>query len=289
MALSQPRTLFGVHSITPYSRTDGTPYGTALVLQGSTFQMEGNTIELLGGSNKYPWQIEDGDITATLNFTISEYPNWLFTLFGGKAPTQGSAETSGNISSIVDKKGTSVVAATGLLATVTATTPADMKMGKYVIKATASDAVAIYCLSNVDFSRGTDADFTNDALLIDTWSGITSGSTHLIPNFGLTLTAGASATSMTVDDTATFTVRPVNTFNRVGVIGGIADEYPEFGCVVYAQKNAAGAVFEFDVYKMKAIGINFGSERKTFGQSEYSAKAAYDSVKNGIMEFREIE
>lgn len=289
MALSSPRTIFGVHSVSPYSRVDGTPFGMARVVQGSTFTLEGDTIELKGGSNKFTWQIEDGDINASMKFTVSEYPNWLFTLFGGKAPTQGTAEPSGNISAIVDVKGGSVVAPTGILATATVTTASNLKRAIIVLKATAVDALAIYAMSDVDFGRGADASFTDDALLIDTWTGITTGTTHLIPNFGITLTAGASATAMVVGDTAKMEVRPVNTFNREVVIGGIADEYPEFGCVIYAQKAGSGAVFEIDAFKMKAIGLSLGAERKAFGQSEYTAKASYDSVKNGLCKIVEIE
>lgn len=289
MALSKPRTLFGVHSVSPYSRTTGQPYGMARVVQGSTFSLEGDTIKLFGGSLRFPWQVEDGDINASLNFSVSEYPNWLFQLFGGKAPTQGSPEASGNVSALTDLNGTSVVAAAGLLASITTTTAADLKMGKYLVKATASDAVAIYCISDVDFGRGADAEFVDDALIIDTWTGITTGSTHLVPNFGITLTAGGSATAMTIGDTASFDVRPINTFNREVVIGGISDEFPEFGCVVYCQKSGSGAVFEIDAYKMKAIGIGLGSERKAFGTNEYTAEASYDSVKNGVMKIREIE
>lgn len=289
MSLSDPRVVFGVHSVTPYNRTTGVPYGMARVLQGSTFKLEGDTIELFGGSSRFAWAIEDGDITAELGFSVSEYPNWLFELFGGKAPTQGTAETSGNVSTITNKNGTSVVAATGLLATGTVTTAADLKFGKYILKATDTDEIEIYCMSDADFGRGTDGSFSSDALLIDTWTGITSGATHLITNFGITLTAGASATAMTVGDTAEFEVRPVNTFNRLVSIGGIADVFPEFGAFVYAQKRGSGAVFEIEVYKLKAIGLTLGAERKTFSQNEYTAKASYDSVKNAVCRIREIE
>ena len=289
MALSNPRTVFGVHSVSPYSRTDGTPYGMERVIQGSTFSLEGDTIELKGGSNKFTWQIEDGDISATLSFTVSEYPNWLFTLFGGKAPTQGAAEPSGNIGTIENVKGSSVVNAAGILASGTATTPADFKRAIIILKATDTDEISIYAMSDADFGRGSDASFISDDLLIDTWSGITTGSTHLIPNFGVTLTAGASVTAMTVGDTAKFELRPINTFNRSVVIGGIADEFPEFGCVIYAQKSGSGAIFEIDAYKMKNIGLTLGAERKAFGQSEYSAKASYDSVKNGLCKITEVE
>ncbi len=94
---------------------------------------------------------------------------------------------------------------------------------------------------------------------------------------------------MTTGHTATFEVRPINTFNRTVKIGGIADVFPEFGCVMYAQKSGSGALFEIDAFNMKAIGISLGAERKAFGQSEYSAKAAYDPARDGICQIREVE
>lgn len=291
MPLSQPRTLFGVHSLTPYNRQTMIPYGQTLVLQGSTFALEGNLIELKGGSSRFTWAVEDGDIDASLNFTVSEYPNWLFELFGGKAPTQGTAEASGNISAITDVFGTSVVAATGIasVAAIPSTGAANLKMGKYVVKATGADSFKVYCLSDVDFGRGTDGSFIDDTLEIFSQTGATTGSTYDITAFGLRITMGASATAMVSGDTASFDVRPINTFNRSVRIGGIADSFPEFGCIIYAQKSGSGALFEIDAFKMKAIGLNLGAERKAFGQSEYSAKAAYDTVKNGICDIREVE
>lgn len=289
MGLSDARTIFGVHSLTPYNRTTGLFYGEARVLQGSTFTLEGDIIELKGGSNRFSWAIEDGDINAELSFTMSEYPDFIFELFMGKAPTVGSAEASGNVSTITDKNGTSVVAATGILDTATVTTAADLKMGHYVLKVTASDALSIYCSSDVDFARGADGDFDSDLLLIDTWTDIDADETHLIPNFGITLTAGASATSMTIGDTATFEVRPVNTYNRYMKIGGIADVFPEFGCIVYAQKSGTGALVEIEAYRCKAIGGALGAERKQFGQGEYTAKLAYDSTQDALFRYREVQ
>lgn len=291
MALSKPRTIFGVHSVTPYSRATRLPYGEAQVLQGSTFSLEGGLIELKGGSNRFTWQVEDGDIDATLAFTVSEYPNWLFELFGGKAPTVGSAEASGNVSAITDFKGTSVVAATGIasVGAIPSTGAPNLKMGKYVVKATGADSFKVYCLSDIDFGRGTDGSFIDDSLEIFSQTGATTGSTYDITAFGLRITMGASVTAMNADDTATFEVRPVNTFNRIVKIGGIADSFPEFGCVIYAQKSGSGALFEIDAFKMKAIGLSLGAERKAFGQSEYSAKASYDQERDGICEIREVE
>lgn len=292
MSLKQPRTLFGVHSVTTYNRLTGVPYGTARVIQGSTFALEGDTIELFGGSQRFAWAIEDGDITAELSFSVSEYPNWLFELFGGKAPTQGTAEASGFVSTLVDKAGVSLVnATTGILSVgaIPSTGAPNLKFGKYAVKATAAAAVKVFALSNVDFGRGTLGDFTDDSLEIAEFTGIASDATLDIPAFGLRLTAGSGTIGMTVGDTATFEVRPVNTFNREVKIGGIADVFPEFGALIYAQKSGTGAVFEIEAYKMKAIGITLGAERKAFAQNDYTAKASYDSAQDAVCKIREVE
>lgn len=289
MALKKPRTIFGVHSITPYNLSTGLPYGMARVLQGSTLTMEGNTIKLLGGSNKNAWASEDGDSTTSLAFTMSEYPNWMIELFTGATVIEGAAESSGNVSALVDKKGSSIVAAAGLLAAINVVTPADLKFGKYIIKATAADAVALYALSDADFSRGVDGSFMDDSLKIFEWTGISTGDTQVITGYGIELEADASATAFVVGDTATFEVRPINSFNRVAKVGGIADSAPEFGCIVMAQKSGSGALFEIDLFKCKSIGITLGADRKTFAQSEKTIDALYDSEKDGVFTIREVE
>lgn len=290
MALGNPRTVFGVHSITPYRRTDGTPYGIARVLQGSTLSLEGDTIDLFGGSNKFAWATEDGDINAELSFSVSEYPNWLFEIFGGKAPTQGAAEPSGNVSTLTDKKGTSVQGAAGILSvTATSGDEADLKTGKYIVKATGAAAFDVYAMSNADFGRGNAADFLDDTLKVFSKTGATSSEVILVPLLGLTITMGGSAPAMVSGDTAEFEVRAINTVNREVKIGGISDVFPEFGCYIYAQKNSQGAIFEVEAYRMKAIGLSLGAERKQFAQNEYTAKAIYDSTQNAVFRIREVE
>ena len=289
--LSQPRSNFGVHSLTAFKITDGMPYGPQIrVLQGSTFNIEGQTIELFGGSNKFSWALEEGDTNASLEFSVSEYPNWLFEVFGGKAPTVGSPEASGNVSAIANKQGTSIVAATGLLATVTVATAANLKFTKFVIRATAADAFKVYAYSDVDFGRGAALDFVDDTMEVGSFTGVAgSGSTHSIVELGVTFTTGASAAAFVVGDTATFEIRPINTYNRSVKIGGIADILPEFSAVVYLQKSARGKVFECEIYRLKGSGLSIGAERKTFSQNDYSALAAYDSTENAICEIREVE
>lgn len=291
MSLSQPRTIFGVHSLTAFRRDNGMPYGPELrVIQGSTFSSSAELIQLFGGSNIYSWAAETGDATSELAFGVSEYPNWLFEVFGGSAPTQGTAEASGFASSITAKKGVSVVAATGLLPTITVDTAANLKTGRYVVKATAVNAFKVYALSDVDFGRGAALDFLDDSMAIAEFTAVAGlGSTHAIAGLGITLTTGASAAAFVVDDTAVFELRAVNTYNREVKIGGISDVFPEFSAIAYGQKNGRGAIWEMMIYRLKNAGITVGSTRKEFASNEYTATALYDSEENGVALFREVE
>ena len=70
MALSNPRIVFGVHSVSPYSRTTGEFYGILKVLGGSSLSLSGELLKLNGGSRKYPWAVEDGLITAEMTLKV---------------------------------------------------------------------------------------------------------------------------------------------------------------------------------------------------------------------------
>lgn len=289
MSLSQPRTIYGVHSMTPFSRTTGVPYGMARLLSNSTFKLTGALVELYSGSNRFSWQVEDGDIKAELGFSLDEYPNWIFELFGGKAPTDGSAETTGAITAVTNKVGTSIVAATGILSVVTIlSSGANLKFGRYVLKATSSAALSLYAMSDVDFGHGTAGVYTDDTLKIATLS-VATGAASDVTSFGLEFTGGASATSFVTGDTATFEVRPPNTVTSDVVIGGISDVYPEFSALLYTKKLGSGAMFEFEVYKLKNIGLSVGAQRNQYGKNDYTALASYDSVQNGVYRARMLK
>lgn len=278
------RTIYGIHSLTPYNTTDGTYFGMMRVLQGSELSLKGSVNELRGGSNRYAWDAEDGAISADLNVSCSEYPDFIFQLFLGKTPTSLAAEASGNASTLTNKLNSSVVAATGLLGTVTVSTAADLKFGNYLIKATGAAAFKIYWSTNIDALRGTtSADYTDDTLLLQTVASITSAATQVITGHGLTLTAGASATAFTSGDTAIFNVRPVSTGTNMTVtVGGLNDVFPEFGALCYSQKKGNGEMFMLDVFRAKASGVSLGAKEKSFSSWNIDAKCYYDQVKLGV-------
>src|SRR5260221_5810222 len=118
MSLSAPRLFFGVHAWTPYSRTNGVPYGTVKVLKSSSLTLNAALVDLLGGSSKYPWASEVGPITSELALKANQYEDFLFTLFLGFTPTANGAYATGNVSALTNVNGTSIFKATTGIASI---------------------------------------------------------------------------------------------------------------------------------------------------------------------------
>ena len=290
MALSDPRVVFGVDVFTPYNRTTGLPFGTIRVLGTSSLSLSGELVKLTGGSNRYPFAIEDGLITAELSLTVRELPDFLFELFLGKAPTANSSESAGSVTTIANKKGTSVVAATGIASVgVKSGSEADAKFSKYVVKAVSATTVDVFALSGTDFARGADKSFENDALKITASAlTITQSSAVEVPGFGIELTGDSGVIAMVADDTAEFTVRPINDQSIDVTFGAETDIFPEFGALIVAQKRGNGEMFEIDLFRVKGIGLPLGFEEKSWNESEITAEAFFDSAKGGVASIRHI-
>jgi hypothetical protein len=290
MGLSDPRIIYGVHSIAPYSRTTNLPYGIAKVLASSNFSVTGELNQLFGGASKFAWAIEEANVTAELQINVKQVEDWMFELFLGKAPTStATPSTSGSVSTPVAVVGTLIDATTGL-ASVTAKSgsEADIKFGKYLIVAVNATTVNVYAYSDVDFNRGTDKEFEDDGLKIVA-SALTvqdSGGTTEIPGFGLELTGGSGTVALTEGDSIVIEVMPAYSKKMEVVIGGSSDTFPEFGAIMVAQQRSNGEMFEIDAYRCKGSGLPMGLTEKEFGQPEITAQAFYDSAKNAVAKFR---
>lgn len=292
MTLSAPRALFGVHSVSPYNRTTGLFLGTAKVLTGSSVSLSGETVDLMGGSSKYPWASEDGAITSELTLKLKELHDFMFELFLGKAVTPVSAEASGNASTLTAKNGTSAVAATGMASVgVKSGSEADLKFGKYVVKVASATTVDVYFSSDADIGRGTDGEYQDDLLKVTASAlTITTATAVTIPNFGLELTGGAGTIAMTTGDTATFSVRPIHTGATTVRVGGQADQtFPEFGAIVMGQKRGNGELVEIDLFRCKAVGMPIPFEMNAWQEIEVKAKVLYDSDEDAIFELRHVK
>jgi len=293
MALSNPRSIYGIHSVAPYNTTSGEFYGILKVLGDSSLNLSGELTSLNGGSSPFPFAVEQGLITTEVNLVFREYPNFVFELFLGKAPTVNAAEASGSTTALANKTGTSVFDATTGAATVTveAGNEADVKFEKYLLLATSATEVDVYAGSDVDFARGTDLTYQNDLLKI-TATALTvpdTGGTVSIPGTGLEITGGSGTVAFVSGDSAIFSSRPVNQGSIDVVIGGSSDVFPEFGAIMLANQRGDGAMFEVDMFRMKAVGLPIGLAENAYGEVSVTAQGFRDSCRNGVFSIRTVE
>lgn len=291
MALTANKSAFGIHSIAAYNPDTFVPYGIIKVLGTMTMNFQGETIPLNGGSQLFPWAIENGAITTEGSFVSREVPDWVFEAFQGSAATTNAAESGGAATTIANIGGTSVVAATGIASVgVKSGSEADVKSGMYVVKAASATTVDVYHLSDVDFLRGTDLAFVDDTLKI-TSSALTIATTTAvtIPSCGLELTGGAGTIGMTTGDTAWFDARSINTGSADVTVGSSGQTIPDVGLYCAGQKKGNGELFILDIMRAKVAGFPFNFNEKAWMESEINFQAFYDSTRNGVYRYIQID
>ena len=285
MSRSQPRAIFGIHGVTPYRRTNGLPYGELRVAEGSSLNLEGEQVDLLGGSSKYPWASEEGAISAEMDLTVGELPSFLIELFLGNAPTDNAAETTGAVSAGEDVKGTSIIDAVNGIASVSLITgsAAQLKFGTYVIEAITASTFNLYLRTGIDIGRGTDASFLTDGMVVASALAFTA-SVASVPALGLQFN-GVGTPNFTIGDTAMFTVRPVNSKSSTVRVGSITGQsFPEFGAHVYAQKRGNQEMLGIDLFRCKSAGMPLPFQRGEFASFELNVKCLYDDAKDGLFD-----
>jgi len=286
MVLSVPQCLYGVHSVTAYNPDTRLPFGTAKVVGSVSFANAGEIIDLVGGSNPYPFKKEVGLIDASGTFVFREYPDWAFEAFLGKAATINAAETGGSVDTIANRKGTSAVASTGLLSIgVKSGSETDVKSTRYVVVVASATTVDVFAMSDVDFAVGTDLTYQNDALKI-TASALTIATDTVveIPNTGLELTGGSGTIAMTTDDTASFISRAINDGSTEVIIGSTTQAFIDVGLVFHGQRQKDGTVFSVDIFRGLGVGMPFNFTEKAFADVEIAWGAQFDSTRNGVFD-----
>ncbi|MCP3684536.1 MAG: hypothetical protein GY861_17865 [bacterium] len=286
MALSSNRIVYGIHSMAPYRRTDGLPYGIFKVIGGGTISFAAETEKLFGGSNKFAWASESKTIDSTFTSTVKSMPDFLFELYLGATATQTAAATLGTIvDAAANKNGTSVIDATTGIASVTikSGSEADLKDGSYVIKAVSATTVDVFVMSDIAFDKGTDAVYENDLLKITATPITVVASTAAdIPNFGLEITGGSGTIGMTADDTAILKVAAAHGGVSEIVIGKSTTTFPEHGIVALSAKRADGSLFEIEMYKAVGTGFPIALEETVFSVPELTVDLLYDECENAI-------
>lgn len=272
MARTQPKSIFGIHSFTPYNKTTGAFLDEVVVLGGSEFALSGETIKLEGGSSKFPYKVADGKISAELNLTVREYPDSFFELLMGKALTVETI-SGGDISAIEAVNGTSMIDGVNGLGQPTISVATDLRSTKYLLIATGADTATLHAASDID---GVELlDDTNKVADLD-FSGVAPVA------LGIEFTVNGTP-AFTIGDTATISVvSNDSTTKKSAVFGGLSDVYPEFGAIVYAQKQGSNELVELDIYSLKAIGMPINMSEGAFSEYSITMTASYDSTKLGV-------
>lgn len=289
--LSQPRILFGVHSISPYSRLDRTPYGILKVIGKASIALNSSVEQLYGGAQRFPWAAETKTIGSEITCQVKAYPGFLFTLFLGATSTDNAAEALASVTALANQLGTSCFQATTGIASVQVKTGSekDVKFGKYLVVAASATTVNVYCYSDIDFARNTAIVFQNDALKVNASALTIVASTAVtIPSCGITLTGGSGTIGMTTGDTCYFSARPENTLSSDITIGGSNASFPAFGAIMLAQKRSDGEMFEVEAFNVIGSGMPLGLEEMKFSMSELKMDCLYDSVADAVFKIRHV-
>ena len=284
MALSDRQGQFGVHSITFYNRTTLVPIAIAKVIGECAVPFDAETIDLMGGSNNYLYDTEVGAISSEISMTLKEYDGNLMEIFLGGTLTENSAEATGAIDVQSNQVGTSVLDdSNGITVAITVGDTADLKEGYYVIKATASGTATVYCMSDVDFQRGTDTEFEDDTLSV--FDIDVSSATAIAADWGLTFTKNGTP-AFTTDDTAYFIVRKPNTSSIELDFGQSGAEFSNVGVIMYGQKKSDGTITSLQLYNVKGAGMPFNFNVKAWSEASITLKGIYDSDENKVGTYR---
>jgi len=288
MPLTDPRSLFGIHSIAPYDRSTGEFFGILKILGDSELNFGATSVDLRGGSNKFPWANETVSLESAFSAAVKSYPDFYFEKFAGASLSTVAASATGTVDAITNKNGTSVVDATTGIASVAPKTgdEADLKFGTVIVKAVSTTTVDLFYSSDINFkSRGTQTNYENDLLKI-TASPLTipdTGATVDVPDYGLEITSGSGTVAMVVDDTAVFKTYPIHGGISKLTLGQSTIQFPEVGMIIMAQERATEELFEIEAYKAKSeAGIVLPLAEGGFSTSALGVKLLYDSVQDAV-------
>lgn len=287
--LSSPRIVFGIHSLSPYSRADKTPYGILKVIGSSSISLQASVEQLYGGSSKFAWAAESKTISSDLSAKVKAYPGFLFSQFLGGTVVDNSAEASGSASALANFKGTSVFKSTTGIASVAVKSGSELvvKFSKFMAIATDATHVDVYAFSDIDFARATALSYQNDALKITaTPLVITTATAVDIPNTGLQLTGGSGTIAMVAGDTAYFSSRPINSGSSDIVIGASTTALPAFGSVILAQKRATAEMFEIEAFNCIPSGMPIPLNEFAFSETDLKVTLVYDAPNDAVFKIR---
>lgn len=282
--LSNPKGIYGVHSVVFYDRKTGLPITCARVIKDFNLEFKGEIEDLMGGSNLYAWDGEIKSLSSDVSFTAAEYtPSLMRELLGGTL-TPYAIESSGAIEGLADVNGTIT---TSIDVVPTSGEAADLKSGKYIIKATATNKVMVFATLDADFKQGADTNYLDDSLAITEELTITAEQPTKVDKYGFSI-VGKATVNMTSGDTAEFYVRKTNGGGFELMFGEATTVFSEFGLIACSPRMADGTITYIELYKCKGAGMPISFKEKGWSEFQCTLKAYYDSERGAVGRFRRI-
>jgi len=284
MAVSNIYTIFGIHQMTAISRADGTIYGTLKALGDATFDTSRESIKLYGGSNPFPWNTQYGNISGDLSLIVREFKPFLWTLTGNTV-TSTAASATGTVTTLtnIGSPAAPVMHGTTGIASVAVTSgnKANLKAGRYLVKAESATTVSVFAYTDVDGGAGAALPVLNDTnLLTDSpYLTITTGAAvTTLANLGIQFVGGSGTIGMTVGATAYFDITPVNTGGSTSITDNANPVPIACSIVIAGQKQTNGTVdiTRFPNCTIDSVPQGYGEKKFTEGDVKISVN--YDAV-----------
>ena len=220
----------GIHQITMQDLVDPSIVGVAKVLGDVMPDLIQELIESRGGSAKLPFSVAPGEASGEISVLLKQYDKSLLRFINpwisGSQVESSSGSATGSTTAIENQTGTSVVdASTGIASiAVDSATKTSLAYGDYVLKAVGVATFNLYL--NTDIS-GTET-YEDDTYKINESVITNPGTGGTVIYAGIEFTAGSSASAFVTDDIATFSVKPVNTYelrNNLLLPGAVPREF----------------------------------------------------------------
>jgi hypothetical protein len=234
----KPITNFGIHQVTFSDLADPSIMGMAKILDSATPETTQEMIGLNGGSSAYKWASAPGLAEATIPMVIKQYDANILKFLNSNLSDNSniiendSGDVGGFTSAIANAKGTSAVDATTGIASIAVGTAADLAFGDYAIRVVSATTIDIYL--NTDISGK--APYLDANLKVNDTPITIPGTGGTVESLGVQFTGGSGTVAMTIGDVATFSVRPVNSYNMQNFIGKTGSAPREFRVDIFGEK-----------------------------------------------------
>lgn len=271
-----PLTNFGVHQVTFTDIDDPSIMGTGKIIDNVTPDNNQEMIDLNGGSSAYAWASAPGLATGEITLVLKQYDKNILKFLNSNLSDESnivenaSGEAAGFTSAIVNAKGVSIVNITTGIASIAvdSSTVANLAFGDYAARATAT--------ANIDLFLNTDvsgkAPYIDENLKITATEITIPGTDGLVVSNGVEFTGGSGTIAFVANDVATFSVRPINTYNLTNFIGKAGAAPKEFTVAIFSE-NINGRIRQVTYPRViAAAGGNLKFLTKEFSMIETTLK-----------------